>query len=397
MSSVLPIDTQRYRSGAYILEVTSHASPLSQWSDRPVVRQLRFSLWLEQQRLATGNQHQLMAMSEAVETYVQTHLTQQAWPQRHRLKLLKTTVELSTLQLFDLAELLNAYGQRQITLPAAPRRRRRPHWWTGSAAASLVVAIGITAAYIHYRPAAYNQMATSQAPEAVFDDEADLLEASPEAESAPAGSLFEQQADEPAANTIEESQPEAEQELAQQQLDLESIQPADGGQGNIAPGDETFSAALPEEALAPAEVPEKNSQGAAETVLTPAPSPAAPSEPPATIAEAPTVQAEFENDFAIGEPELGARTTQDIVPGNMAVLSAIATQLAPYQPTDIAYPAVYQAQIAADGQLLSLDPISERAPTLDVPAVTITPSPGQALRVEVTYTGSPRPTVRELP
>ncbi|MEM1255270.1 MAG: hypothetical protein AAGI69_22765 [Cyanobacteria bacterium P01_H01_bin.21] len=392
MSSVLPIDTQRYQSGPYILEVTSHVSPLSQWSDRPVVRQLRFSLWLDQQRLAAGDQHQLLTMSKAVETYVQTHLTRQWWPQRHRLKLLETTVELSTLQLFDLAEVLNAYGQRQITLPAV-MRRRRSRWWTGSAVASLLVAVGVTTAYLHYRPTAFNQVATSQAPEAVFD-EADLPEVSPEAGSAPAGSLFEAQDDESAEDTIEEIQPEANQELAQQPLELDEIQP--DSRQNGAPADEPLSEPTPDEIPPPADSSEQNFQDIEPALAEPAPAPetAAPREP-AAIAEAPTLQAEFEEDSSGSESS--SRMARGTAPGNVDVLVAIATQLAPYQPTGIAYPVVYHTQIAADGQLLSLDPISENAPALEIPAITIASPPGQALQVEITYTGSARPTVRELP
>ncbi|MEO0868121.1 MAG: hypothetical protein AAFY17_06660 [Cyanobacteria bacterium J06642_11] len=142
MSSVLPIDTQRYESGDYTLEVTAQPSPLSQWSDRPVVRKLRFNLWAEQpqrQHLATGDQHQLVTLSSTIETYVQNHLTQAAWPSTHRLTLLGQDIELSTLQLFNLAEVLNAQGQQQIVLPAVAKRRPRRLWWTGSAAASLLV------------------------------------------------------------------------------------------------------------------------------------------------------------------------------------------------------------------------------------------------------------------
>lgn len=243
MSSVLPIDTQRYQSGDYTLEVTAHPSPLSQWSDRTVVRQLRFSLWSEQperQRLAAGNQRQLIIISDAVETYVQRHLTQQAWPQTHRLMLLDQEIEFSTLQLFDLAEVLNAYGQRQITLPARQQRPHRRHprrqWWTGSAVASMLVAVGVTTAYLYYRPAAVQDAVTTQVPDAVFEDGAfetfeDKVAVFPEANTQPGASSV------PAAPALEsapvddldssaEFSFESRQELAQQPLDqttLESV------------------------------------------------------------------------------------------------------------------------------------------------------------------------------
>ncbi len=377
MSPVLPIHTQRYQSGDYTLEVTAQPSPLSQWSDRPVVRRLRFSLWLERperQRLAAGDQQQLVAISDAVEAYVQTHLTQQAWPQVHRIKLLDRTVNFSNLQLFNLAEVLNAYSQRQIILPVTSRRRRRP-WQTGSAVASLLVAVGITTAYLYYRPAAFNEVATTQAPDAVFEDEVAAPEASPPAASStPAAQA-------PAENANPAPTFDTSQELAQQPLDQTEL--------------EALRRLPTPSADAPDVAQSVESESVPETV---APQAAPP--PGGTIAEA---TGQLEEQESLNRPDVSAASdleqrsqSPNIKPADDALLSAIATQLAPYQPTDTPYPLVYHLQIAADGTILTLDPVSDNAPMLEIPAdVKISPA-GRLLQVEVTYTGAVRPTVREL-
>ena len=378
MSPVVPINTQRYRSGKYMLEVTAQSSPLSQWSDRPVVRRLRFSLWLERperQQLAAGNQHQLVAISDVVETYVQTHLSQQAWPQTHSIKLLDRTINLSTLQLFELAEVLSAYGQRQITLPVATRRRRRS-WQTGSAVASLLVAVGITTAYLHYRPPAFNEVATTQAPEAAFDDESVFPRS-----SAPAATELESA---PADPSVEFNQELAQQPLAQEELDAVRGDPT-APAGTAAPEtEETQNTAEPD--LVPSEealptLPET-------------------SEPLATA----DLPEQFETQESLKSPDVSAagNVTQRSQPPNAPVaddtlLAAIATQLAPYQPTGNPYPLAYSLQIAADGTISALSPISENAPTLEIPATITIPPPGRLLQVEITYTGNERPTVREQP
>lgn len=376
MSPVLPIHTQRYQSGDYTLEITAQPSPLSQWSDRPIVRRLRFSLWLERperQRLAAGNQQQLVAISDAIETYVQTHLTQQAWPQTHRIKLLDRTINFSNLQLFHLAEVLNAYGQRHIIMPAAPRRRRRP-WQTGSAVASLLVAVGIATVYVYYRPAAFNEVATTQAPETVFEDEAALPEAGAPIDSFPPATPDLEQT--PAANTAPIF--DANQELAQQPLNQTELDSA-----RSIPNDPPST-----------DVPDVAAQSAEPD---PMPERAAAPTPSTASAEAPS---QFEEQQDLQRPEIAAsdleQRSQSPSVGPDELLSAIATRLAPYQPTGTPYPLVYHLQIAADGTILVVDPVSENAPALEVPEDLKTLPPERLVQVEVIYTGSARPTVREL-
>lgn len=416
MSPVLPIDTQRYESGDYTLEVTAHRSPLSQWSDRPVVRQLRFSLWSEQQRLVMGNQLQLVTLSDAIESYVQRHLSQQAWPQTHRLKLLDQDVELSTLQLFDLAEVLNSYGQRHITLPKAPAKRRR-QWWTGSAVASLLVAVGVTTVYLQYRPAAFNQMDTSQAPEAIFEDEVGSAVAP---DSAPE-TLSEDESASPLAESVAppNSRPipkisrdnAAVENRAENQLLPSNPTSETAGDATIAPTSPPEPAAdfAEPSAGASATAPQTEAQLEQNT----APSDVPPAEttslpeavpPPAPVASAPEAAEESAEtddmstaDSPVDEERLesAARMRQ---PAREAseILAAIATQLAPYQPKDVSYPLIYQLQISPDGTILTQVPVSENAPALDLSEVIITPSPRRVLTVEVTYPESGRPTVREI-
>ncbi|MBT9316369.1 DUF4335 domain-containing protein [Leptothoe spongobia] len=460
MSTVLPINTQRYESGDYTLEVTAHPSALSQWSDRTVVRQLRFSLWSEQptrKRLATGDQLHLVALSDTVESYVQRHLTQQAWPQTHKLKLLDQDINLSTLQLFDLAEVLNAYGQRQIILPKAPvaKRRWRSRWWTSSAVASLLVAVGVTTAYLQYRPAAFNQTETAQVPKAVFEDEvgsaiapnAAAPNAAPEASSAPAAEDLDAltaQGELPKSKTpreIDESlelrvrrdrgpagnnhrlaagqspsrQQETESEAfnnevapaapqpQSESLAADSEEASDEGSSSLSTAD-PFSVEHSELAGAPA-VPESAPQP---------PAPTAPTSDITVLSEAPqesvTAPAELESleaddtfaDAAAadasghGQRGAPARIGQLDNETHRETLDAIATQLAPYQPTGVTYPLVYHLQIAPDGKITAIEPISENAPAIAPSNQVVTPAPGRSLRVELIYTGTSRPLVNEL-
>lgn len=409
MSSVLPINTQRYQSGDYTLEITAHPSPLSQWSDRTVIRQLRFSLWIEQperRRLAAGDQQQLMELSQRVEAYVQTHLTQQSWPANHRLTLLNQDLEVSTLQLFDLAEVLNAYGQNHITLPAAPKRRRS-HWWTGSAAASLLIAVGVTTIYFQNRPASWNEAVTSQAPE-VASDEAFEQDAAVAPEGAPAPETT-QTADLPVADTpttanklenssgntgLRADQPSSSR--VSEELPLESEEPLQDEPAAAPPRKPLAESATEQQAPEPA--PEQRQAAA------PPPAPA-PTDDMDVTAAAPREELEAadtleaEEGFSRvrpAEPEAATlRLPETDSDADEMLLAVIAAQLAPYQPPEAPYPLVYRLQIAADGAITTIEPIGDSAPEISV-FDQITPAPGRALNVEVTFTGAERPLVQLL-
>ena len=458
MSSVLPIHTQHYESGDYTLEVTAHPSPLSQWSDRPVVRQLRFNLWVEQpqrQRLATGDQHQLVTLSDAVETYVQNHLTREAWSSTHRLQLLDQDIELSTLQLFNLAEVLNACGQQQITLPAAPAKQRpRRRWWTGSAVASLLATVGIATAYLQYRPAAFNQAETAQSPEIAFESDLESTtapDAAPPASSAPVPESLDA--------------PPAEAESLESRVSRKVESPRNAGLSDDAALEEnrpgtvarrieakpsSEEAIAPESSAPPPEprnptvvtIPEADNDSAeldedpslnldgeatssgleysdAAPVQTPAASniepgidgdlgsPSLRPTPEPEAAEESLDAAADDNDVPLWAAEAQrapsgrannprAGNSRGGGTGDSAnLLGEIATQLAPYQPTGATYPLVYHLQIAVDGTIETIEPIGD-APAIALPGQTITPTPGRSLKVELIYTGVEQPAVREL-
>ena len=399
MSPVLPIDTQRYQSGTCTLEVTAHRSSLSQWSDRPVVRQLRFSLWLEQpdrQRLAAGDQTQLVTLRHAVESYVQTHLTQRAWPQTHGLKLLDRELEFSTLQLFDLAEVLTASEQGQITLPVATRRRRS-YWWTGSAAASLLVAVGV--AHLYFRPTA--ELATSQAPEAIFEEDEippTIFETAPETLEAPAETETPAITDAAPSGSATETAPAAAApgvapaETEETLPDPADAPPAESAEsGNVRPPSPVTPQPVPE---TEADVPKPSASELPQTATAPGVGP--PADPAEDLADEPFREnGAADSPLATPSTEPAARS-QGIDDGaneeaEGAILAAIAADLAPYQPTDTDYPLVYHLQIAADGTILALEAVSTNAPTLDIPPQTLSISPGRPLRIELTYTGTTPP------
>lgn len=185
---------RRYTPPTCTLEIAATRSPLSQWTNQTVMKNLNFRLSFDDPKLAadqqvvvSGNQQQLEDLWEVASTYVQqllqgtpdqipwepslqgsTHpqtatLLQSArqadlslHPQgllSHRLNLgsLATvesgpTVDLTALQLFDLANALEDYHREALSLPTL----NRPSWmprvaggW-GKIAAIAVVALGIT-------------------------------------------------------------------------------------------------------------------------------------------------------------------------------------------------------------------------------------------------------------
>jgi Domain of unknown function (DUF4335) len=74
---------RRYTPPTCTLEITAKGSPLSQWIDRPVLRQLEFHLSFDDPKLPVdqqvklqGDRSQLESLSSAVSNYVQTFLMQ---------------------------------------------------------------------------------------------------------------------------------------------------------------------------------------------------------------------------------------------------------------------------------------------------------------------------------
>jgi hypothetical protein len=197
---------RRYTPPTCTLEIAATGSVLSRWTDRTVLKNLRFQLSfddpklpLDQQTIVTGNRQQLEALCEAVETYVQSLLNQASSPfnillaqaSRQESSTMAATefetaklpspptsaatagiylkpkgrlthdlclgslarhegqgmVRLSTLQLFDLANALDEYRTESLTLPSLgrPAWLRSPAGWA-RVAAVVVLALGATGA-----------------------------------------------------------------------------------------------------------------------------------------------------------------------------------------------------------------------------------------------------------
>ncbi|PSR17966.1 hypothetical protein C8255_09785 [filamentous cyanobacterium CCP3] len=179
MAQTATVTSYEYAAGTCTLRLVGELSPLSQVTGRPVLGRSRFSLQMygEEADAAaahqaitlelSGREPQFSALAGLVQTYVQRHLNADALPAggavsqgsntlqpvgltRHRLTLVMPPeppkiVELSTLQLADLADVLEqAESNLQVipdqVLPKSRRVRPRLPLWVGS-----VAAVGIAA------------------------------------------------------------------------------------------------------------------------------------------------------------------------------------------------------------------------------------------------------------
>lgn len=182
MAAIASVTSYEYAAGTCTLRLVGELSPLSQVTGQPVLARSRFHLQVqggdpsrEARTLASramvleisGREPQFSALADLVQTYIQKHLSADALAAggavsrgenllqpvgltRHRLTLAAPpepprVVELSTLQLSDLADALEqADGNLQIlpdaAMPRARRVRPRLPLWLGS-----VAAVGIAA------------------------------------------------------------------------------------------------------------------------------------------------------------------------------------------------------------------------------------------------------------
>ncbi|PZU92444.1 MAG: hypothetical protein DCF32_23600, partial [Leptolyngbya sp.] len=182
MAAIATVTSYEYAAGTCTLRLVGELSPLSQVTGRPVLGRSRFHLQVqggdgfrEANTLASraivlelsGREPQFSALAELVQTYVQNYLNADALAvggaiaqgenslqpvglTRHRLTLAMPpepprVVEISTLQLSDLADALEQADSNLQILPdaAVPKSRRvRPKLplWIGS-----VAAVGIAA------------------------------------------------------------------------------------------------------------------------------------------------------------------------------------------------------------------------------------------------------------
>lgn len=181
MTLTTELNTQRYTAPTCTLEVTGEVSPLSQLSDRPILKRLRFRLQIlnadgSELLELRGMRSQLLELSGAVQRYLQSHLRQapadpvtaEVVPSDRSIYLQPEgltsqrlylghlaprrgldSVRLGTLQLADLAAVLGALEESVRILPGAalPRVRRRfsqRYAWIGTGAAVVLVAVGVS-------------------------------------------------------------------------------------------------------------------------------------------------------------------------------------------------------------------------------------------------------------
>ncbi|HTL88492.1 MAG TPA: DUF4335 domain-containing protein [Leptolyngbya sp.] len=203
---------RRYTPPTCTLEIAAKNSPLSRWMGQSVLKHLRFKLSFDDPRVSDdqwisirGDRAQLQALCDAVSQYVQNFLSQSSRlsypsstavaepvtdsiPQSeqnsagihlqpkglisHQLHLgtlasesSGSTLQLSAVQLADLATALDEYAADVTALPTLERPswvNSQPAW--GAIAAALIVAVGVTASIARvFEPTAQTQ--TAAAPE----------------------------------------------------------------------------------------------------------------------------------------------------------------------------------------------------------------------------------------
>ena len=165
----------RFTPPTCTLEIRGKKSPLSDWTDRALLKKLQFQLSFddprvstEQQVTITGNQTELEQLNAAVDCYIQHQLhrslsanqvTNKPLTRRrpylvpdglvnHQLFLGKLTndavdnrVKLSTVQLFDLATALESYVTQIRVLPALKQDKTKVVFLWGSIVAVTAVAV----------------------------------------------------------------------------------------------------------------------------------------------------------------------------------------------------------------------------------------------------------------
>lgn len=159
MAMIAPPTTYRYQAGTCTLSLTGERSALSQVSDRPLLRRSRFRLevWpeeLEPEGLAAiaiqGDPRQLLGLREQVQHYLRMvpqgphRGPWQVVVPRPMLSLQRRNLQLSTLQLADLSEVLEQMdrGIALLSPEILPQRRSSARAVSlGTVAAGLVAAV----------------------------------------------------------------------------------------------------------------------------------------------------------------------------------------------------------------------------------------------------------------
>ena len=249
---------QRYSAPTCTLEITGQSSAISQWAGQLVLKGVRFRLWIHpvgegsaaEHEVLRGDRRQLETLTETVQTYVQRQLVasgsgaveqttatnagDQSFslrPEgltRHRLVMASQPgaashtgtarhsdeasggVVLSSLQLADLATVIDQFETSAITLPPLETvQQRRRRWWTGrnsigSAAAVLIMTVGVATVVPRVlRDGPVSETLEQATPEAVGEGDA-ALPADRAEEAAPEIDETETKTDGPTADQLPE-------------------------------------------------------------------------------------------------------------------------------------------------------------------------------------------------
>ncbi|MBD2107881.1 DUF4335 domain-containing protein [Nodosilinea sp. FACHB-13] len=417
MAAIATVTSYEYAAGTCTLRLVGELSPLSQITGRPVLGRSRFHLQVqgddalrEARTLASramileigGREPQFSALADLVQTYVQNYLNADAIAAggavargenslhpvgltRHRLTLAvplepPRVVELSTLQLSDLADALEQADSNLQILPdaAMPKTRRvRPKLplWLGS-----VAAVGIAALL-------GNQLLTT-APSSVVlspSESQSTGEATPQP-SADNPQLTPAAPAPPAANTpaAADSAPAATGEALQAPITTAPTSPA--APSGTAPGPGTPKASPPladadpapaqpsqsEPALAPTPLTQDEAraggQAAAEARIAAEPAPNA-AQPEALTAPA------SPEAFDTG-PSIAATTAPDSAIAWISNLTqALEQQWRP--PANLAAPLRYRLALEPDGTVTALEPLNDFSANYQTNATL--PKPGDII------------------
>ncbi|NJK34672.1 MAG: hypothetical protein HC919_06785 [Oscillatoriales cyanobacterium SM2_2_1] len=123
-----------------VLEIRAMPLAISVALGQKATNRLTFRLRIAQRTL-TGNQTQFLLLAEAIANHIETFLSQDSYTTlRHHLPL-RPALSLSTLELFDLANAMDAWASEWLLLPSLPPiRRLHPLWLLVLTAAAVGIA-----------------------------------------------------------------------------------------------------------------------------------------------------------------------------------------------------------------------------------------------------------------
>ena len=191
LSSPSNILNRRYELPTCRLEIWTERSPLSEWQSQIVAQNLKFKLRLgdslgNRGKLIKGNQQQISCLIEAVTTYCDRWLAQDKFDSlTHKISIPKSsklnlsTLQLSTVQLFDLYEGLELCASEFVILPTIVLEVRRisPSWLKIAASMLAIIGVSFGAIRLISRDQASYQIAQ---PTSVLSPEITALSPSPQ-------------------------------------------------------------------------------------------------------------------------------------------------------------------------------------------------------------------------